>query len=446
MGLITAVTRYLVVGLGATGLSCVRFLRERGQAVSVVDSREQPPGLVELGRDWPEVEVHTGGFDSDVLNSADVLVMSPGVPLSTPQIQTALARGARLTSDIQLFTEAFAGRLALITGSNAKSTVTSWVADMARRARLAYAVGGNLGRPALTLLGEEADLAILELSSFQLELLSLVQSEVACVLNVSEDHMDRYPTFEMYQQTKQRIYTGARCAVFNRQDILTQPPMEPEQTRTSFGLDRPEPGDFGLVRKEGSEWLSCGPDAWLPASEVSLPGRHNLANALAALALGDAMRLPRVAMLESLRSFKGLAHRCEPVATLAGVRYVNDSKGTNVGATLAAVEGLGLEAPGRLILLVGGQGKDADFSPLAEPVQQLCKAVFAFGEDRAVLAKALDGSVRQVTTLEEALSAASSLAEAGDTVLLSPACASFDQFRNFEHRGEVFRSWVEARL
>lgn len=446
MGLMTAVTHHLVVGLGATGLSCVRFLRERDQVVSVMDSREQPPGLAELNRDFPEVDVHTGGFDPDVIARADVLVMSPGVPLSTPQIQTALARGARVTSDIQLFADAFGGRMALITGSNAKSTVTTWLADMARRARLAYAVGGNLGRPALTLLGEDADLAILELSSFQLELVGTLSSEVATILNVSEDHMDRYPTFELYRQAKLRIYPGARRAVFNRHDILTQPPVEPGQVHISFGLDRPETGQFGLVRKGGQEWLAQGPDAWLPASEVSLPGRHNLSNALACLAMGDALGLPRVAMLESLRTFKGLPHRCEPVATVDGVRYVNDSKGTNVGATLAAVEGLGREAPGRLILLVGGQSKDADFSLLGDPVRQLCKAVFAYGQDGALLAEALGDIAIQVETLEQALSAASSRATSGDTVLLSPACASFDQFRNFEHRGDVFRSWVEARL
>jgi len=446
MGLITADTHYLVVGLGATGLSCVRFLREQGKRVSVIDSREQPPGLSEMTQSWPEVPVYTGGFDEGVIATTDVLVMSPGVPLATPVIAAAIERGARITSDIELFSRAFQGRKVLITGSNAKSTVTSWLADMASLAKASFVVGGNLGQPALTLLDQDADLAILELSSFQLELLPAMNADVATVLNVSEDHLDRYPSFEAYQQAKQRVYNGCRHAVFNREDALTTPRLPDEVPTTSFGLDAPAADQFGLIEKDGTEWLARGNDAWLPVSEVALPGRHNLANALACLALGDAIGLPRVAMLESVRGFKGLPHRCELVATVDGVRYVNDSKGTNVGAALAAVEGLGREAQGRLILLVGGQGKDADFTALADPVRTFCKAVFAFGEDQAVLANALGETTHTVATMEDALLQASDLAEAGDTILLSPACASFDQFRNFEHRGDAFRSWVEGRV
>lgn len=446
MGLITADTHYLVVGLGATGLSCVRFLREQGKRVSVMDSRLQPPGQTELSDSWPEVTVHTGGFDEAVIAQADVLVMSPGVPLATPDIKRAVDRGARITSDIELFCQAFEGRKVLITGSNAKSTVTTWLAHMASLARANYVVGGNLGQPALTLLDQDADLAILELSSFQLELLPELDADVATVLNVSEDHLDRYPSFEDYQQAKQRIYRGCHHAVYNRDDALTRPSVSDEIPTTSFGRGVPDANQFGLLESDGVEWLSLGTDGWLPVSEVALPGRHNLMNALACLALGDAIGLPRVAMLESLRTFKGLPHRCELVATQAGVRYVNDSKGTNVGATLAAVEGLGREAPGHVILLVGGQGKGADFSPLAEPVRALCKAVLAFGEDRERLAAALGEDTRQVDTLEVALDQAAGLAEIGDTILLSPACASFDQFRNFEHRGDVFRAWVEGRV
>ncbi len=446
MALIAADTHYLVVGLGATGLSCVRFLREQGKQVSVIDSRNEPPGLADIAASWPEVAVHTGGFDERVIALADVLVMSPGVPLATPAIAEAVSRGVRITSDIELFAESFEGRKVLITGSNAKSTVTSWLADMAHLAKADFVVGGNLGQPALTLLDRDAELAILELSSFQLELLPAMKAEVATVLNVSEDHMDRYPTFAAYQQAKQRVYYGCRHAVFNRDDVLTSPLVPNDVPRTSFGLNEPDLDQFGLIMKDGVEYLARGKDAWLPVSEVGLPGRHNLANALACLALGDALGLPRVAMLESLRSFKGLPHRCEWVATIDGVRYVNDSKGTNVGATLAAVEGLGEEAPGRLILLVGGQGKGADFTPLAGPVQRLCKAVLAYGEDKTRLAEALGEDTRLVETLSDALAQATDLAEAGDTILLSPACASFDQFKNFEHRGDAFRSWVEARV
>lgn len=433
---------YRVVGLGATGLSCVRFLRARGQRVSVADSRPDPPGLAELRRHWPEVEVHTGDFGAAGLADADILVMSPGVPLSTPAVQAAIEAGVPITSDIELFHQSFTGRLVLITGSNAKSTVTSWLADMAERAGLAHVVGGNLGRPALELLDEAAELAIVELSSFQLELLPPLVSEVATVLNVSKDHLDRYPSFAAYHQAKLRIHRGARRIVFNRADARTRPATT--APTLSFGLDPADEGDFGLIGRDGRQWLARGREAWLAGDEVGLPGRHNRANALAALALGQAIDLPRPAMLDSLRHFAGLAHRCELVARLGGVRYVNDSKGTNVGATLAAIEGLGEEAPGRLLLLAGGQGKGADFSPLAPAVRQYCKAVFLYGEDAAVLAAALDGKVHRLTTLEAALEAANAVAEAGDTVLLSPACASFDQFRDFQHRGEVFRTRVEA--
>ncbi|WP_108126018.1 UDP-N-acetylmuramoyl-L-alanine--D-glutamate ligase [Saccharospirillum mangrovi] len=442
MNVITATRNYLVVGLGATGLSCVRFLRARGQSVAVVDSRATPPGLDVLQRDFPDVELTTGAFSAEQLKSADILVMSPGVPLATPAIKAAIDAGVPVTSDIELFHQNFTGQLVLITGSNAKSTVTSWVADMARLANKAYVVGGNLGKPALELLDEPADLAILELSSFQLELLPPLVSSVATVLNVSEDHLDRYDSYEAYRQAKLRIYRGAQQVVFNRADALTQASLE--TPARSFGLDAPKGDDFGLVDVAGDLCLAQGEQPLLPASEVALPGRHNLANALASVALASAVGLPQEAILASLRRFKGLPHRCELVATKAGVRYVNDSKGTNVGATLAAVEGLGREAPGTLILLVGGQGKDADFAPLAAPVNELCKAVFAYGEDGDLLAAAIGPLTQRLDTMQDALTAAHQSASDGDTVLLSPACASFDQFRNFEHRGEQFRALVEA--
>lgn len=451
MALITADTHYLVVGLGATGLSCVRYLVAQGKLVSVIDSRQVPPGLDTLRAEFPEVEVTLGGFDVDVMTRVDVLVMSPGVPLSTPAVQTALANGVRLSSDIELFCQAHHGRTVLITGSNAKSTVTSWLADVASRSGLSYVVGGNLGQPALTLLEEPVELAILELSSFQLELVGPLRADVATVLNVSEDHQDRYPSFAAYQQTKQRIYFGCRHAVYNRDDALTSPLLPTGVAQTTFGLNQPDLNQFGVLEHEGEAWLACGQDLWIPAREVALPGRHNRSNALAVMALAQAIGLGRDAILASLKAFKGLPHRCEPVGFINGVQFVNDSKGTNVGATLAAVEGLGRDHPGRLILLLGGQGKGADFSSLSEPVAQLCKSIWVFGQDQEQIVAALSAgehasTVHRVDTLEQALAGAEAEALAGDIVLLSPACASFDQFNDFQHRGEVFRSWVEARL
>ncbi|MEX1215379.1 UDP-N-acetylmuramoyl-L-alanine--D-glutamate ligase [Saccharospirillum sp.] len=451
MTLIAADTQYLVVGLGVTGLSCVRYLSAQGKLCSVIDSRQTPPGLDTLRAEFPDIEVTLGGFDADVMIRADVLVMSPGVPLSTPAVQAALANGVRLSSDIELFCQAHQGRTVLITGSNAKSTVTSWVADVARHAGMSHVVGGNLGQPALTLLDQPVDLAILELSSFQLELVGPLRADVATVLNVSEDHQDRYPSFAAYQQTKQRIYFGCRHAVFNRDDPLTAPLLPSGVAQTSFGLGQPDLKQFGVLERDGEAWLARGQEAWLKASEVALPGRHNRNNALAVMALADVIGLDHDAIVASLRQFKGLPHRCEPVGSINGVQFVNDSKGTNVGATLAAVEGLGRDHPGRLILLLGGQGKGADFSPLRGPVAQLCKSSWVFGQDQAQIVAALavgdqGGSVYCVETMEQALAGAEAESVAGDIVLLSPACASFDQFNDFQHRGDVFRSWVEARL
>lgn len=434
---------YLVVGLGATGLSCVRFLRGRGDRVLVMDSRNEPPGLEALKAEFPDLSVATGGFDREMLAIADVLVMSPGVPLATPEIATAIAEGKIVSSDIALFREAFQGRLAVITGSNAKSTVTSWLADMAERAGLSYVVGGNLGEPALNLLETPAELAILELSSFQLELVPALNADVAALLNVSADHMDRYPDLEAYTSAKQRIFQGCKLALYNRNDAQTGPLVVVDAMR-SFGLDAPTGRNTGLVQREAEQWLAQGDELWMQASKVSLPGRHNLENALATLAMAEALGIEADAILASLQQFKGLPHRCELVAEKSGIRFINDSKGTNVGAALAAVEGLGRDPAGRLLLLLGGQSKGGDFSPLKHAVSDCCKATFAYGEDAAKIQSALGDLVTRVGTLEEALAAAVAMAEPGDTVLLSPACASFDQFRNFEHRGEVFRQWVEA--
>lgn len=434
---------YLVVGLGATGLSCVRYLRGRGDRVLVTDSRNDPPGLAALKEEFPDLSVATGGFDREMLAIADVLVMSPGVPLATPEIAEAIAEGKAISSDIALFREAFQGRLAVITGSNAKSTVTSWLADMAQRAGVSHVVGGNLGEPALNLLETPADLAILELSSFQLELVPALSADVAVVLNVSADHMDRYSDLTTYAAAKQRIFQGCKLALYNRNDAQTGPLVAVDSMR-SFGLDVPTGRNTGLVEREGEPWLAQGDELWMQADKVSLPGRHNLENALATLALADALNIDADAILASLQQFKGLPHRCELVAEKAGIRFINDSKGTNVGAALAAVEGLGRDPTGRLLLLLGGQSKGGDFNPLRQSIADCCKATFAYGEDAKQIHDTLGDLVTQVETLEEALTAAVSIAKAGDTVLLSPACASFDQFRNFEHRGEVFRQWVEG--
>lgn len=440
MSLIAADTHYCVVGLGVTGLSCVRYLSAHGKSVSVVDSRFVPPGLSDLQRDYPEVPFLGGEFNVDVLTRATHLVMSPGVPLATPAIQQAIAAGVRITSDIELFLSQFNGKVIAITGSNAKSTVTRWLGDALINGGYKTLVGGNIGNAVLDCVDQDYDIAVLELSSFQLELLKNTSADVATILNLSEDHMDRYANMASYQQAKQRIYFGTRFALYNRQDILTQPLVPAHVTVRSFGLNEPDLKDYGIRVVNGKEYLAHGLKNLMPISEISLPGYHNVINALAVLAMADAVGNSREATLATLTQFAGLPHRCQRVAEQDGVVYYNDSKATNIGSTLAALNGLA-SAPANIHLLLGGQGKGQDFSPLIQACEQHCKSVTCYGEDGEALHQLIAGS-RIVASLEQALRVAQTQAVSGDIILLSPACASFDQFDNFEHRGRCFVEWV----
>ncbi len=443
-----ATDRYrIVVGLGKTGLACARYLAGRGEPFAVVDTRDNPPLLAQLSSELPEVPVHCGPLQASVLCQADELVLSPGVPLSTPAIQEAVAAGIPVIGDIDLFREAVTAPVVAITGSNAKSTVTTLVGEMARAAGLRVGVGGNLGKPALELLAAgEQDLYVLELSSFQLETTHELRAAVATVLNISPDHMDRYPTLQAYHQAKHRIFAGCASAVVNRDDPLSQPLLPTGVKALSFGLSAPDLNAYGIRERDGEVWLARGLEDLLPASALKVQGRHNLANALAALALGELAGLPQAAMLEALRNFTGLLHRCQWVAVKQGVTYYNDSKGTNVGATVAAIEGLGPVAEGRLVLLAGGDGKGASFDALVAPLKRFGRHALLYGKDRERLAAALEGEVpcSFAATLDEATRKAALLAEPGDIVLLSPACASLDMFQNFEQRGECFMATVEA--
>ena len=443
MKLITADTKYIVVGLGVTGFSCVRYLRSAGKQVEVCDSRQKPPNLHNLQSEFPDVPVRLGDWDSEYLSTADVLVMSPGVPLATPAIQAALQSGARVTCDIELFLAEFTGTVVAITGSNAKSTVTSWLGEAIAADGKHVLIAGNIGRPVLDGLDGHYDVAVLELSSFQLELIAKPAVDIATVLNVSEDHLDRYPSFAAYQQAKQRIYFGCQRAVFNRSDLLTQPLLPDGVPVTSFALDEPDLTTFGVRTDDSGAYLAKGFTKLLPVSALSLPGQHNVENALAVYALAEALALSTAAIEQALTSFKGLRHRCELVAEVAGVRYFNDSKATNIGSTLAAIRGLGSTADKNILLLLGGQSKGQNLAPLKPVASSLCKAIYAFGEDAEQFGTLLPKAVL-VETLAEALAHARSQAVAGDLVLLSPACASFDQYPNFEARGDAFVAWVEA--
>ncbi|MBY6194786.1 UDP-N-acetylmuramoyl-L-alanine--D-glutamate ligase [Marinobacter hydrocarbonoclasticus] len=445
MSVIVSDRRALIVGLGKTGLSCVRYLSGQGREIAVADSRLQPPGLDELKAGWPDVPVYLGEFDEDLFAGFNELVVSPGISIAEPAIAGAAARGARIRGDIDLFADAADAPIIAITGSNGKTTVTTLVGEMARAAGRNVQVGGNIGTPALDLLDQGADLYVLELSSFQLETTEELGALAATVLNVSDDHMDRYPDKMAYFQAKQRIYRGCKNAVVNLDDALSTPMARDTLRFLCFGFNRVNPETFSTRDDDQGTWITWGLDNLLLASELQLMGRHNISNVMAALALGHAAGLAMEPMLGVARSFRGLPHRCEFVRNLNGVDYINDSKGTNVGATVAAIESL-VPDSGKVILIAGGDGKGADFQPLAEPVAACCRALVLIGRDAGKISEAVGVSVPQyrATSLQEAVSLARQAAEPGDRVLLSPACASFDMFRDYNDRGEQFRALVEG--
>ncbi len=444
MSLIASDHFRIIVGLGKSGMSLVRFLANRGVSFAVADTRENPPELATLRRDYPQVEVRCGELDVEFLCRADELYVSPGLALATPALQQAAARGVKLSGDIELFARNAKAPIVAISGSNAKSTVTTLVGEMAAAAGKRVAVGGNLGTPALDLLSDDIELYVMELSSFQLETTDQLSAEVATVLNVSEDHMDRYSGLPAYHLAKHRIFRGARQVVVNRQDALSRPLIGEGVPCWTFGLNRPDINGFGLREENGEKYLAFQFENLMPVSELKIRGAHNQANALAALALGHAAGLPFEPMLAALRSFAGLVHRCQWVRELDGVSYYDDSKATNVGAALAAIEGLGADINGKLVLIAGGDGKGADFSALQAPVATHCRAVVLLGRDAELLAATFGDSVPliRVKTLEEAVQRAAELALEGDAVLLSPACASLDMFKNFEERGRLFAQAV----
>ncbi|MEE1950687.1 UDP-N-acetylmuramoyl-L-alanine--D-glutamate ligase [Pseudomonas alcaligenes] len=446
MSLIASDQFRIVVGLGKSGMSLVRFLAQQGVRFAVADTRANPPELATLQRDYPEVEVRCGELDVDFLCRASELYVSPGLALATPALREAAARGVKMSGDIDLFTRHAKAPIIAITGSNAKSTVTTLVGEMAAAAGRKVAVGGNIGTPALDLLSDEVELYVLELSSFQLETTERLGAEVATCLNISEDHMDRYDGMAQYHLAKHRIFRGARQVVVNRDDALSRPLIADQVPCWTFGLGKPDFKRFGLIEENGEKQLAFQFEALMPTAELKIRGAHNQSNALAALALGHAVGLPFEAMLQTLRRFVGLPHRCQWVRELRGVGYYDDSKATNVGAALAAIEGLGADIAGKLVLIAGGDGKGADFSALKAPVAKFCRAVVLLGRDAEQIAEALGDAapLLRVKTLDEAVQRCAELAQSGDAVLLSPACASLDMFKNFEERGRLFAQAAEG--
>ncbi|WP_043317388.1 UDP-N-acetylmuramoyl-L-alanine--D-glutamate ligase [Microbulbifer sp. HZ11] len=455
MSLIATSERKVVIGLGATGQSVVCYLLRQGISPVVVDSRETPPALVQFRAEFPDVPVECGPLNQETLLAASEIIVSPGIGVAEPAIAAAVKAGIPVVGDIELFAREInraevKPKIIAITGSNGKSTVTTLMGKMVEAAGMRVAVGGNIGVPVLDMLDRCGpvlpDVFVLELSSFQLETTSALAPDVATILNISADHMDRYANLAAYHQAKQRVYRHAEQLVVNRADPLTRGPLGKDRLEWSFGLDRPDLRQFGVISAEDGQWLAKGAEKLIRSDEMAMVGSHNAANALAALALGNAVGIPMAPMLDVLRTFTGLAHRCERVGEKDGVIYVNDSKGTNVGATRAALDGLADDAR-KIVLIAGGDGKGADFSPLVEAADAL-RGLVTIGVDGPAIARVFDGKVPQQTAVDmsDAVSKARALAHSGDYVLLSPACASFDMYRNFEARGEAFRRVVEDHL
>ena len=433
----------LVAGLGQTGVSVVKHLLEGGVTVRVADSRADPPGLAALGRSAERVELFTGDLTPDLIEGVDEVVLSPGLAADIPLARAARRRGIPVVGDIELFARWAHCPVIGITGSNGKSTVTALTATLLRAAGKRAQEGGNFGPPALDLLAErDLQYAVLELSSFQLETTYSLRPDAGALLNVSPDHIDRHGSAARYAELKGRIIEWSEIVIVNRDDPAVAGLAKDHGHVVTFGLDAARGRDFGIVKRGADRWLAQGREPLLPVPSLSLPGSHNQANALAALALIASLGIEPKSVCDALSSFEGLPHRCQRVRELAGVRYVNDSKATNPAATAAALVGLGES----LILIAGGQSKGADLAPLAAAAAGRVKQALLFGEDRDRLAAALDRvcPLEAVGDLDEAVAAAGRLAESGDTVLLSPACASYDMFDSYIARGKRFVELVEA--
>lgn len=457
----------LIVGMGKTGLSCARFLAARGESFAVVDSREAPPAFEKLRQEFPDIDCYLGEFDSTLFAAAGRILLSPGVALDEPAVAAAREKGIPVIGDIELFAQNTSAPVIAITGSNGKSTVCTLLWAMAHQAGKNVSLGGNIGTPALELLENqdangEPDMYVLELSSFQLEVTDSLNAQAAVVLNVSADHLDRHGVLDNYAEIKQRVYRGDGVIVINADDPVVEAMAEgsalakgPKLAKGSksakgsrkiirFSRGRPQTTtDFGRLQQKDEAWLAKGKTPLIPVTELRIPGLHNQANALAALALGDAIELPMNAMLSALRMFAGLPHRCQWVSDHQGVSWYNDSKGTNVGATETALQGM----PGnKVVLIAGGQSKGADFSPLRTVIEARARAVVLIGEDATIIEQALQASVPvlHANSMGAAVAAAAKVVEAGDSVLLSPACASFDMFANYEARGDAFVAAVKG--
>ena len=437
----------VVVGLGKTGFACARYLAAQGVSFAVTDNRDEPPMLNEMQAVLPDIPLYLGGFNEPLLMSADHLLLSPGVSLQEDALVKAIDSGVEVYGDIELFCRNISAPVIAITGSNGKSTVTTLVTEMARAADFNVVEGGNLGTPALDLIGDnEPDVYVLELSSFQLETVSSLNAIASVVLNVSPDHMDRYEGLTEYKIAKERIYDGNGTIIINLDDPAVASMTRNQRTCVGFTLFDPLPCDYGVRDYDGERWIVKGDDKLIPVNDLHIKGEHNIANAMAAMALAETLNCPRAAMLSVLRSFPGLEHRCQWIAEHADVKWFNDSKGTNVGASCAAIKGLAADE--NIVLIAGGDGKGADFSELEDVAEGRLKAAIVLGKDGPEIGEVLLNvvPVHSVDSMEMAVETAARIVRPGDIVLLSPACASLDMFENYQARGDAFVAAVKNAI
>ena len=443
--------RVLVLGLGDTGLSVVNWVKREGGEVRIADTRPSPPRK----KDLPREEIATGKFKSSLLNDIDLVCISPGISLSEPIIGDAIRKKIPVLGDIELFAwevrRKSPAKVLAVTGTNGKSTVAALTGHLLRTAGVDCEVAGNIGPAALeALLKRRATPPaawVLELSSYQLETTWALAPDAAAMLNLSEDHLDRYAGLAQYAAAKARVFQGSGVQLLNRNDSVSMALALPGRAQVTFGPDAPPlPEDFGIVSTigaDGRDWLARGSERILAADELPIPGAHNAANALAACALAHLAGAPLAMLADGLRSFHGLPHRMQRVALRRGAAWFDDSKGTNVGATVAALRGLSQ----RTILILGGDAKGQDFSPLVPEVQARAAHVLLIGRDAPLIKRALAKArvpIESFASLESAVARAAKIARPGDAVLLSPACASFDMFRDYRHRGEAFAAAVKG--
>ena len=435
-------SKVLVVGLGNTGISVANYLHKLGFNFAITDSRDKPPLIDEFFQVMPDTPVFTGGFDEAAFKVATHLVVSPGVSLNEKSIVKAIAHGSKIVSDIDLFACSVDVPIIAITGSNGKSTVTTMLGEMAKCAGKKVGIGGNLGTPALDLLEQMAELYVLELSSFQLERTSALNAAAATVLNVSADHLDRHADIAKYAQEKQNIFYGNGVMVINVDDPIVDAMQEAGRRIITFSIKKD--ADFYIAQKDDVEYLMHDTQCLMPLAELPLEGRHNAANALAALALGVSIGLDEQAMCSALKTFKGLDHRMQRIAQIRGVTWVNDSKATNIGACVAALQGY----ERKVILIAGGDAKGADMNELTPAIKEKAKSVVLMGKDADLIKQALNNCVPvyAAENMAQAVQISASLAKDGDSVLLSPACASLDQYKNYQDRGDQFAKAVLGLL